>query len=262
MPSLATLQLAFGAGVLERSTAVLTAIDGLGLDPAQRLSIHRNNTLIGLTEALGDTFSVVRRLVGEAFFGQLARDFLLAHPPASGCLLDLGEGFAAFLEAYPPAASLPYLADVASLEWAWWGAYNDADEPPLNPAELSTLAPDLFPLLRFLPIAASRLVVSPWPVSAIWQVNQPEVVDPPEVDLSSGRSLGPYHLLVLRPGADVLFADLSEGEALFWKELSMGACLGEAAALAEATQADFDLGAALARFFTLGAFGAVQTPAS
>jgi hypothetical protein len=135
---------------------------------------------------------------------------------------------------------------VASLEWAWWGAYNDTDEPPLNPAELSALAPDLFPLLRFRPIAASRLVVSPWPVSAIWQVNQPDVADPPEVDLSSG----PCHLLVLRPGSEVLFAELSAGEALFWRELSMGAPLGEAAELAEATEA--------ARFFTLGAFAAVQ----
>ncbi|MCF8482840.1 MAG: DNA-binding domain-containing protein [Rhodospirillum sp.] len=259
MPNLglATLQSDFGAGVLGRSTAVLAAIDGLGLDPAQRLSIHRNNTLIGLTEALGDTFSVVRRLVGEAFLGQVARDFLLAHPPTSGCLLDLGEEFPTFLGAYPPASTLPYLADVAVLEWAWWGALNDTDEPSLNPADLSTLAPDLFPLLRFSPIAASRLVVSPWPVATIWRVNQSEVADPPEVDLSSG----PCHLLVLRPGTDVLFADLSAGEALFWRELATGAPLGEAAARVEATERDFDLGSVLARFFTLGAFAAVRIPA-
>jgi hypothetical protein len=256
MIPLSDLQAAFAAGVLRGDRAVLATIDGRGLDPGQRLAIHRNTTFLTLTEALGDTFPVVRRLVGEAFFGQLARDFIRAHPPASGCLLDLGLGFPAHVEDYPPARRLPYLADVAALEWAWHGALHDAEGPVLDPASLAGLPPALVSLTRFMPIAASRLLCSPWPVEAIWRANQPDVVDPDPIDLGEGSC----RLLVLRPGVEVLFMALSEGEAVLWRELALGAPLGEAAALAEASDVAFDLGAALARLFAAGAFARAETP--
>ena len=53
-----------------------------------------------------------------AFFGEAARQYIVGHPSLSGDLNDYGGEFAQFLAAYPHAADLPYLPDVARLEWA------------------------------------------------------------------------------------------------------------------------------------------------
>jgi len=49
------------------------------------------------------------------------------HPRASAraaALAEYGDGFADFLAGFAPAQSLPYLADVARLEWAINAAYH------------------------------------------------------------------------------------------------------------------------------------------
>ena len=82
-----------------------------------RFAIHRNTVFVGLIETLRSTFPVIGRLVGEDFFRAAARAFAADHPPKSPVLAEYGEGFAGFLEEFEPARELPYLADVARLEW-------------------------------------------------------------------------------------------------------------------------------------------------
>lgn len=100
-------------------------------DVAQRFSVYRNNVHHSLGEALGERFPVVRRLVGPAFFAAAARDFVCAHPPASPVLAEYGAAFPAFLAGLAPLAGLPYLADVARLEWLRGRAYHAADAEAL-----------------------------------------------------------------------------------------------------------------------------------
>ncbi len=45
-----------------------------GSDPAQRFAIYRNNVIVGLIDALADTYPVTEELVGEAFFRAMARE--------------------------------------------------------------------------------------------------------------------------------------------------------------------------------------------
>ncbi|MFA7290739.1 MAG: DNA-binding domain-containing protein, partial [Rhodocyclaceae bacterium] len=102
-----------------------------GSDPAQRFGIYRNNVMVSLIEALADTFPVVQTLVGEEFFRAMAREFVRVSPPVSPVLAYYGDEFPAFVEHFPPAASLPYLADVARLEYARVLAFHAADSVPL-----------------------------------------------------------------------------------------------------------------------------------
>ena len=87
-----------------------------GSDPARRFAVYRNNVIVSLIDALADTFAVTQELVGEAFFRAMAREFAYANPPTSPLLAFYGDTLPDYIEHFPPAASVPYLADVARLD--------------------------------------------------------------------------------------------------------------------------------------------------
>ena len=115
MPPLAELQTDFARAILAG------AVPDIGLAPgrvpaADAMRVYRNTVIGGLVNALRLTYPTVDALLGEAFFDQAAAIFAATHPPVSGRLAGYGEGFIAFLAGHVP--SLPYLADVARLDWA------------------------------------------------------------------------------------------------------------------------------------------------
>eukprot|EP01036_Dinobryon_divergens_P055409 gene55409-73990_t len=80
-------------------------------EAAQRFAVYRNNVAHSLTRALARRFPVVERLVGLEFFTAMARLYIEADLPASPQLFLWGEGFARFLQGFPPVRSLAYLPD-------------------------------------------------------------------------------------------------------------------------------------------------------
>ena len=60
-------------------------------------------------------------------------------PPRSPLLMTYGDDFAEFIEAFPPARSVPYLGDIARLEAARTRAYHAADAVSMGVDELAAL---------------------------------------------------------------------------------------------------------------------------
>src|SRR6267378_6124166 len=89
-----------------------------GVAAAARLSVYRNTFIGTLTNALRLSYPAVHRLVGVEFFETSARMFIEGQPPRSAYLDEYGAAFPEFLARFPAATSVPYLADVARLEWA------------------------------------------------------------------------------------------------------------------------------------------------
>jgi len=219
-----------------------------------RFAVHRNNTLASLELVLGATFPVVRRLVGDAFFRKATWDFIRAHPPAVARLHAYGGGFGPFLAAYAPAASEPYLGDVAALEWARTEAYFAADAPALAPAALEGIAEEDYAALRFALHPSARLVCSDFPVLTIWRTNQPEEKDPAPPDVESGGD----RVLVHRPGLTVEAVALSPGDATLLAAMMAGDTLVEAAEAAARVEPGLDLESALAAHLAGGTFAGFQ----
>jgi hypothetical protein len=192
LSALAQLQRELLASIFD---AAPVAADAAG----RGLEIYRRNVLGGLHDALASTYPVVRRLVGEAFFREAAIAFARASPSTSGDLHEYGGGFAAFLATYPHAAGLPYLPDVARLEWAVHQSFHAADVPPLDYAPLARLAPRRYGELRFRLHPSARLVRSPYPILAIWEANQGGRDGTPEGDANAQRVLVIRKDLVVRP---------------------------------------------------------------
>ncbi|WP_299437823.1 DUF2063 domain-containing protein [uncultured Rhodospira sp.] len=259
MPGVAAIQEMIGRAVLSGDEPALAAlIDGRGLSPMQRIAIHRNNTLITLTEALGANFPVVKALVGEAFFAQTARAFIRRAPPDSPVLSHYGERFADFLAGFEPAAKLPYLADVARLEWARLGALYAADARPAAHDTLAAVPPSVLPMVRCAVHPSFRFVVSAWPVDRIWDMHQPGWDETETVSLDEGGAT----ILICRPHDRVRMARADEGTLSLLFALDMGQTLETAAQAATRGSPGFDLTGALACVLSLGLLTEIAVPQS
>ncbi|WP_271412123.1 HvfC/BufC N-terminal domain-containing protein [Pseudomonas sp. Q1-7] len=220
-----------------------------GSDPERRFAVYRNNVLASLINALAETFPVTRQLVGDAFFDGMARLYVRAEPPRSPVLALYGEGFADFIAAFPPAATLPYLADVARLERARVCAYHAADLPPLDGSALAArLAdPDSLPGLRLGLHPSVTVIDSDFAIVSLWAAHQ-GVLELARVDPGL-----PECALVLRNGLDVEVSRIGQGATAFIRALGAGSALGPAAGAALTLDTDFDLGSTLARLLAGGA---------
>jgi uncharacterized protein (UPF0276 family) len=211
----------------------------------RRFDVYRNNMALGLIEALKADYPVVTRLVGVPFMNAMARDYVRRELPTSPVLLAYGGGFADFVAGYAPAASLPYLADVARLEWAWLEAYHAADAEPLDVSSLAAIDPDRLADLRLALLPSLRLVASEHPVAAIWAAHQGG---------EPGQGLAAIapraeHVIVGRPLLDVDMRLVTAAVHAFIASLLAGATLGAALAACE-DETDFDASAAIALLFS------------
>jgi len=250
MNGLRELQRDFARSVLSGEVAVADRIRPTGMNAGQRLSVYRNNTFLGLTEALRDGYPVVNRLVGDGFFDGLARAFIARHPPRSGCLLGYGDGFPSFVAQYPQAQGLPYLPDVTRLEWLWQEAFHEADAQGIDLSALATVPLQSYAELRFRLHPSARLMASDYPVLHIWEVNQPGFEGDDRVSLGEGGC----RLLVFRPGLEVEVHRLDAGDYAFLTAISEDSILAEA--LERAANADdcFDLLNSLRHWIDRGLF--------
>jgi hypothetical protein len=199
-------------------------------EAAQRFAVYRNNVAHSLCKALGRRYPVVERLVGAEFFTAMARVYIEAEPPNSPQLFLWGEGFARFLQGFSPVQSLPYLPDIARLEWQRGLAYHAADVIVVEGSALARAATD--PARYGLVLHPSvGLIRSHYAVATIWQANQPGGAQPGPMRADLAEDA-----LVLRDRADqVPVIALSPGEAGFQSALMRGETLLDAAARAEGT---------------------------
>jgi len=242
--SLPELQAAFARGVFDAGDAAIAdAIEPAGLPALERIAVYRGNVLGNYTSALRDVYPVILRLVGEAFFDALARRYARQVPSRSADLHDFGEGLAAFLEDFAPARGLPYLPDMARLEWAVHRAFHArrADAPDL--IALGEVEPEHLPRLHFSLQPAARLIESDYPVLEIWQANQPGWSGEQSIDLARGAQ----RVLVIRRALEVELELISRAEYAMLAALAADLDLEHALEAALALDPAFDLAPFLAR---------------
>jgi len=236
--ALAASQQAFATALLD-TAAALPSFAGKAV--LERFSLYRGNLSATWRRTLGHAYPVVLALVGEAFFGGLARAYGRQTPSDSADLNEFGARFADFLAAFPPVADLPYLPDMARLEWAVHLAHYAADAQGLAPESLATLHPDQLEARRFTLHPACALLASNWQVAALWQAHQEgegQGMFPQDMQVASWalvcRSRWKAQVLVLDAAAHAALLALRQGQ-------TFGAALDAAFALDPA----FDLAAHL-----------------
>ena len=208
----------------------------------RRLAIYRANVAATAVKALVAAYPVVRQVVGEAFFDGLARAYQHVAPSTSGDLFDYGSAFAGFVAEFPHTQSLPYLADLARLEWAVHRAYGAEDAVDWDRQALAQVAPAQQPAIRLKWAAGTAIFDSNFPIVRVWSIHQTDFDGEFTVDWSVRECA-----LVTREGFRVLVSALDAGDAAFTTSSLAGAALGASAQAALAAEPGFDLGRLLGR---------------
>ncbi len=238
--------LATEAGSAGSAVADLTAQPGF--------AIYRNTVIKGCIDALQANYPAVARLVGDEWFRAAAAMYARARLPSHPTLLDYGEGFADFLAAFPPAAELPYLADVARLDRLWSEAHIAADAPPLDPARLAALAPREMKChrLRLHPAARWRWFDEA-PVHSIWSRSREGDGTIGELDWAGEGAL------LTRPLAAVRHAPVGGAGVAFLDACGRGDSIESAALAALDAEPGADLSALVHQLLDAGAFSGLDS---
>ena len=216
--------------------------------PHQRMSVYRNNVAAALVAALQVRFPVTEQLVGPEFFFHMARGFAEGDRPQSPVLIDYGQRFPDFIRDFAPAASVPYLADVAALESAWWQAYHAREADVITATALNQFAPEVLGDVRLVLHPSAGLMASPFAVGSIWEAHHGGA---PMQEIEINR---PQTVLVARPAAEITLRVISPESFAFLSALQQGKTLAEAIESAFAVHAGFDVADQLGGAFSLGLF--------
>lgn len=214
-----------------------------GLSALRRIQVYKNNVYASLTQALNAIYPVVNRLVGDEFFYYIAKQYIPLHPSTSGNLHDFGGCFPLFIKSLQALEPLPYLSDVASLEWAYHQAFHGAHAMPLDLERLQKLPAQHDDALCFKLHPTCRLLKSDYPVLKIWQCNQESYEGDGEISLDQGGGA----LAVIRPELEIEFHLLSAGDFMLLNAIKEGELFYKACERAVEVEPDMDIAASLHR---------------
>lgn len=250
MSNLRELQRGFSAGMQGHSDAIHGSIDGRALGAAARLAIYRNAIAATRLRALRDTFPAVCALVGDTFFEQLADRYADRYPSRCGDLCAFGAVFPQFIAQSPEAIEpVPYLADVARLEWLRQeaalaaGSNPDSDRcrPPaavLESADPQRSRTVLHPSLRTIRSAFPVISIRRWC----------DTPSEPAPHLDDGPQCG----LIWRSGDEVIECEVHAASLAFVEALGESCTIFDAAAAGWSHDTEFDATLCLEDLLTRG----------
>lgn len=243
-----------GTGHAGAATVMFDGAAGAVLD---RIAIYRGNVASNTRKALANAYPIVSKVVGAEFFQALAREYQRCHPSTDGNLNRYGEHFHRFVAEFKHTRDLPYLPDVANMEWLAHRAHDAADARRL---ELEGLKPMLARsperlVARLAPACA--LFESRWPLARIWEIHQDGFAGEITVDFDSG----PDRILVHRPHFRATVTGLSAGAFRLLQCSAAGKPIDAALESALDVEPDFDLARALREWVEAGIVVALEPAA-
>ncbi|RZT04415.1 hypothetical protein SAMN05216319_3803 [Duganella sp. CF402] len=205
-----------------------------------RYALYRGNLTTTWTKTLAAAYPVVLALVGEEFFGGLARAYGRAHPSDNPDLNRFGVHFSTFLRDFPHVADYPYLPDMAKLEWQLHRAHYAPAAEGVSAQQLAAIPPDQLESAHFGLHPAAQLFKSDWAVIPLWQAHQPDsdVAFPQDMAAAS-------HGMVVRPHWQASVQPLSAAAHAALGMLSEGGNFGAALDAAFEEDDNFDVAASL-----------------
>ena len=231
-------------------------------ETSRGVAVYRNARLVILRNALAGAYPVCRALVGEDCFDAIVRDTLAVQRSTSPNLHRYGDALPDVVAHSPLATSVPYLADVARLEWrVHWAHYApDAATELLDATALGALLTQPAETIRAGLVDGACRMASAWPVVSIWRAHQPDAtVALADIDMRRGEAA-----IVTVREQRVAVLDIDAGTAAFLAACDATPSLQDALAQTLRDCADFDLTACLSHLYHNGllALSAAATTSS
>lgn len=140
------------------------------------IKVYHHQYFNSLKQALANSYSCVKRLVGDNFFNLLAENFIKTHPLKTGNIINYGHEFPIFISHHQSCKTLPYLGDVARFEQLYERCYFSLD--------------------------GKFFMYSPYPLVQIWQLDE----NSEQLDWSIGAD----YLKIYKQGAEVLVEKITQ----------------------------------------------------
>ncbi|OWQ88582.1 hypothetical protein CDN99_17195 [Roseateles aquatilis] len=217
-------------------------------------AVYRNTVLTGCVDALLALYPAVRRLVGDDWLKAVALDYVRTQAPTDGELHHYGASFPEALHVFLPDGEWPWLPEVARLDRLWSESHVAADAPVLTAGDVAGL--DIEQLaharLRVHPATRWRWCAD-WPAFSLW-LGAREAWPDPNPPHWNGQGA-----LLTRPIGAVVVTDLADADCALLEACADGHAIATALTQTQLRYPASDLGAALGRLLTQGAFTAIST---
>lgn len=236
MLTLNKLQKQFVKNLSESTEDFLQLIESDDITSQQHFDIYKNSISGALQNVLKEIYPVSLKLVGEEFFITMINDYIAITDSVSSDIGDYGNQLPEFISQFTPANSLPYLSDVARLEWAWHSIFTAPENNILNLEKLAMYYETQAENILFLLPPKSTLLSSVFPIHHIWEVNQNDYTGDNTIVLNQDQH---YFYLVWRNQTKMRIDVLSfaEWQTLTWIQQKM--TLGDIADIIDASEINF-----------------------
>ena len=116
---------------------------------ARRIAVYSEGYSARLLEVLGQDYIGLQTLLGDAVFEALGRRYITATPSRYYNARWVGQDLPTWLASDAEYANDLGVLDMAQLDWAITLAFDAADQLPVGVTEMSQIAPNEWPDLRF-----------------------------------------------------------------------------------------------------------------
>jgi hypothetical protein len=201
----------------------LDSIESQGsMSRERRLQVYADGYFGRLHDNLAEDFDTVFRTLGAERFQPMISAFLQECPSRTHTVSDVGRGLPDFLRHRYRGAQIPYLADMAALDWAVNASFFADDLPALDVSRLPQVAPESWSEARFGLDASVHLLRSRWSIDDAWEHKDwdPRVIARKVVENSR-------YILVYRKDEEVWVEEVGEIACLMLESMRAGRSLAE-----------------------------------
>ena len=174
MSALSDLQSDFQSFLLDGNERMLSRVTGTAkVSTEQRLAIYYDAYRLRLLEALTSNYPVLRAWIGDEEFEKAGITYLAAHPSRHFSIRWFGHRLPEFLAATETWRDSPFLAEMASLEWALSETFDAENGAVMDVEDMASIPGDAWPYMRLQIHPVVRRLNLRWNVPIIWKaINQ------------------------------------------------------------------------------------------
>ncbi|HEX6277596.1 MAG TPA: DNA-binding domain-containing protein, partial [Polyangiaceae bacterium] len=195
----------------------------------EQLEIYREQYWLRHTGSLVEDFPGLGGILAQSDWERLVEEYLVAHPPTTFSLRDLGEQLPDFASTRAWLPNRELAVDMARLEWAHVDVFDAPEPAPLDPEKLRAVPEDAWERVRLVPNPCLRLLRATYAVVALRErllaqehtkntLEEPILLPEPE----------PHHYAVCRRKLVIEHDELEPRAFALLSKLYRGVPLGEA----------------------------------
>lgn len=189
---------------------------------ADRVAIYTDGFYSRLEETLTNDYSTLAAVMGENKFSKMCRNYMEVYPSYSYSLNFFGQNLSLFLTQALPFNKKPYLAEIASFEWAEYQSIIAGDRDLLSASDLHSLPVTQWPEMKFYLHPSCKILPMQWNSLSLIKATRANLFIP-----SPKKLKAPQSVMVWRRQREVRYRRLDHLELIMLNAINQQASFKE-----------------------------------